>query len=165
LVQEVQGTARDTGIARACGAVDLSRSVFYRLKAADTAKTQVNCKIPKACVAGHGLNLENSTALTRTQQERTLSTLNSDRFLDCAPRQVWTTLLDEDVYLCSWRTMYRLLHRNQAVKERRSVRRHPKYVRPELAASGPNQVWTWDITYIKGPIRGQFGANSTIFMW
>jgi putative transposase len=65
-------------------------------------------------------------------------------------------LLDEGTYLCSWRTMYRLLHRNQAVKERRQVRRHPKYVRPELAANGPNQVWTWDITYLKGPIRGQF---------
>ncbi len=52
--------------------------------------------------------------------------------------------------------MYRLLAKNQAVKERRDVRRHPKYVRPELAASGPNQVWTWDITYLKGPVRGTF---------
>jgi putative transposase len=76
--------------------------------------------------------------------------------LDCAPRQVWATLLDEGRYLCSWRTMYRLLSKNHLVQERRKVRRHPKYVRPELAASGPNQVWTWDITYLKGPLRGEF---------
>ncbi len=82
--------------------------------------------------------------------------MNSERFLDCAPRQVWATLLDENVYLCSWRTMYRLLQKNQQVKERRKTRRHPKYVRPELAANGPNQVWTWDITYLKGPTRGTF---------
>lgn len=95
-------------------------------------------------------------ALTSAQQEQILARLNSERFLDCAPRQVWATLLDEGVYVCSWRTMYRLLHHNQEVKERRNVRRHPKYVRPELAASGPNQVWTWDITYLKGAIRGRF---------
>ncbi len=82
--------------------------------------------------------------------------LNSERFVDCSPRQVWATLLDEGVYLCSWRSMYRLLAKNHAVKERRRVRRHPKYTRPELAASGPNQVWTWDITYLKALVRGQF---------
>jgi putative transposase len=76
--------------------------------------------------------------------------------LDCSPRQVWATLIDEGVYLCSWRTMYRLLHQNDAVRERRRIRRHCQYARPELAASGPNQVWTWDITYLKGPVRGQF---------
>jgi transposase InsO family protein len=89
-------------------------------------------------------------------EERILLELNSERFLDCSPRQVWATLLDENVYLCSWRTMYRLLKSNLAVKERRRIRRHPKYSRPELEASGPNQVWTWDITYLKAQIRGQF---------
>jgi putative transposase len=95
-------------------------------------------------------------SLTPAQQEQILAALNSERFVDCSPRQVWATLLDEAVYLCSWRTMYRLLHQHQAVRERRKIRRHPRYVRPELAASGPNQVWTWDITYLKGPVRGQF---------
>lgn len=82
--------------------------------------------------------------------------MNSERFLDCSPRQVWATLLDEGVYLCSWRTMYRLLKKNQQIQERRRIRRHPPYVRPELAASGSNQVWTWDITYLKTQNRGQF---------
>lgn len=95
-------------------------------------------------------------ALTPALQERILRELNSERFLDCSPRQVWATLLDENVYLCSWRTMYRLLAKHQSVQERRRVRRHPKYSRPELEASGPNQVWTWDITYLKASIRGQF---------
>jgi len=95
-------------------------------------------------------------SLTPAQQEQILATLNSERFVDCSPRQVWASLLDENVYLCSWRTMYRLLHQNQQIRERRQIRRHPRYVRPELAASGPNQVWTWDITYLKGPLRGCF---------
>jgi putative transposase len=87
--------------------------------------------------------------LTPEKQERILRELNSERFLDCSPRQVWATLLDEGVYLCSWRTMYRLLSKNQQIQERRRIRRHPRYARPELAANGPNQVWTWDITYLK----------------
>ena len=95
-------------------------------------------------------------SLTPELQEQILLELNSERFVDCAPRQVWATLLDEGLYLCSWRTMYRLLKQHDQVRERRNVRRHPKYARPELAASGPNQVWTWDITYLKGPVRGQF---------
>ena len=94
--------------------------------------------------------------LTQEQQEEVVAMLNSERFLDCAPRQVFAALLDEGVYLCSWRSMYRLLHRNQAVKERRDVRRHPKYARPELCATAPNQVWTWDITYLKASVRGTF---------
>jgi len=94
--------------------------------------------------------------LTPAQRERIIAELNSERFLDCSVRQVWATLLDEEVYLCSWRTMYRLLHQNQEVRERRRQRRHPRYSRPELAATGPNQVWTWDITYLKGPVRGLF---------
>jgi putative transposase len=98
----------------------------------------------------------NSRALTPDQQEEVLAHLNSERFLDASVRQVWATLLDEGVYLCSWRTMYRLLHHNQQINERRKIRRHPAYVRPELEANGPNQVWSWDITYLKGAIRGQF---------
>ena len=68
-------------------------------------------------------------SLTASQQEEVLAALNSERFVDCSPRQLWATLLDEDVYLCSWRTMYRLLANNQQAQERRNQRQHPKYSR------------------------------------
>jgi putative transposase len=77
--------------------------------------------------------------------------LNSDRFQDCAPRQVYATLLDEGTYLCSWRTMYRILAAHSEVRERRDQLRHPSYTKPELLATGPNQLWSWDITKLKGP--------------
>jgi putative transposase len=79
--------------------------------------------------------------------------LNSQRFQDQAPRQVYAKLLDEGQYLCHWRTMYRILEAHQEVCERRHQRRHPTYAKPELLATGPNQVWSWDITQLKGPAK------------
>ena len=78
-------------------------------------------------------------------------TLNSDRFMDKAPREVYATLLDNGEYLCSVRTMYRILHEEKAVRERRNQLTHPNYKKPELLATGPNQVWSWDITKLLGP--------------
>ena len=137
--------AKKTRVGPACDAVEMSRAHFYRSR-----KPRPQPRTTPPTRPGR------ARSLTPAQEERILLELNSERFLDCAPRQVWATLLDEGVYLCSWRTMYRLLKRHDQVRERRNLRRHPKYVRPELAASGPNQVWTWDITYLKGPVRGQF---------
>ena len=71
--------------------------------------------------------------------------------MDQVPAQVCAALLDADRYLCSVRTMYRILDANQEVRERRNQRRHPVYQKPELLATGPNEVWTWDITKLKGP--------------
>ena len=70
--------------------------------------------------------------------------------MDKSVPEVWATLLDEDVYLCSIRTMYRILNENKAVRERRNQLRHPEYKKPELLATGPNQLWSWDITKLKG---------------
>ena len=137
--------AKITGVGPACKALGWSRALFYRAG-----------KPPQARGSTERATAANLRALTPAERERILLELNSERFLDAAPREVYATLLDEGVYLCSWRTMYRLLEKNQAVRERRALRRHPKYVRPELAATGPNQVWTWDITYLKGPTRGEF---------
>jgi putative transposase len=72
--------------------------------------------------------------------------------VDCSPRQVYGTLLDEEIYLCSVSTMYRILGENQEVRERRNQKRHPAYTKPELVATAPNQVWTWDITKLRGPV-------------
>ena len=80
-----------------------------------------------------------------------LDVLDSDRFADVAPAEVVATLLDEGQYVCSVSTMYRLLRRTDAVRERRRILRHPKYKRPELLAKGPNQLWSWDITKLRGP--------------
>lgn len=80
-----------------------------------------------------------------------LAVLGSERFADMAPAEIHATLLDEQVYVCSVATMYRLLRQKHAVRERRDVLRHPAYRKPELIASGPNQVWSWDITKLRGP--------------
>ncbi len=85
-----------------------------------------------------------------------LGALNSERFVDQAPAEVYATLLDEDRYLCSIRTMYRLLDAAQEVRERRDQLRHPQYHKPELLATGPNQVWSWDITKLLGPAKWSY---------
>ncbi|MEI7547440.1 MAG: DDE-type integrase/transposase/recombinase, partial [Actinomycetota bacterium] len=77
--------------------------------------------------------------------------MNSERFCDQAPAQIWATLLDEGRYLASVSTMYRILRDRHQVRERRQQSRHPAHVKPELAATGPNQVWSWDITKLAGP--------------
>lgn len=79
--------------------------------------------------------------------------LNSDRFADQTPREVYATLIDEGKYLCSWRTMYRILDENQEVRERRNQLRRPNYAKPELLATQPNQLWSWDITKLLGPTK------------
>ena len=88
-------------------------------------------------------------ALERQEKERVVETLCSERFVDRSPAEVVHTLLDEGEYLCSERTMYRVLAERQAVKERRAQRTHPKHARPELVATAPNDVWSWDITKLR----------------
>ena len=82
-----------------------------------------------------------------------LETLLSERFVDRAPRQIVATLLDENIYVCSASTMYRLLRSEQMLTERRALARHPHYKKPELLATAPNQIWSWDITKLKGPVK------------
>jgi putative transposase len=82
-----------------------------------------------------------------------VDTLNSERFCDKAPAQVWATLLDEGTYLASVSTMYRLLRERAQVRERRAQARRPAMVKPELVATAPNQVWSWDITKLAGPYK------------
>jgi putative transposase len=94
-------------------------------------------------------------ARTLSAEERSAvrDVLNSERFQDCAPREVYATLLDEQTYLCSWRTMYRILAACDEVRERRDQLRRPIYTKPELLATRPRELWSWDITKLKGPAK------------
>jgi len=90
-------------------------------------------------------------ALSGEEQQRVLDVLHAERFIDLAPAQVYAMLLDEGIYHCAERTMYRVLAAHAEVRERRAQRRRPVYTAPELLATGPNQLWSWDITKLKGP--------------
>jgi putative transposase len=124
------------GIVAACAALRMARATYYRrlLPVHGPAPKRSN---PRALVAG--------------EKNAVLATLHEDRFADLAPAEVYATLLDEGHYLCSERTMYRVLAENAEVRERRSQLRHPKYAAPELLATKPNQLWSWDITKLLGP--------------
>lgn len=131
----------DVGTAAACRALALSRATFYRRLApgADTAKPP-----PRPTPA---------RALSSEEKQQVLAVLRDERFADLAPAQVYATLLDEGRFLCSTRTMYRILAGADEVRERRDQLRHPVYKKPELLATGPNQVWSWDITKLIGPVK------------
>jgi transposase InsO family protein len=92
--------------------------------------------------------------LSTAERQEICHVLTSERFVDRAPRTVYAILLDERRYLCSWRTRYRLLAAEAGSQERRAQRRHPTDVRPEVLASGPCQVWRWDITKLRGRLPG-----------
>ena len=123
-------------IGAACAAVDLPRATYYRLRSPE---------------AGHAARHRSPRRLSDSERERVLETLIREPFRDQPVREVWAQLLDAGTYLCSIRTMYRILAENRAVRERRDQLRHPSYHRPELLATGPNQLWSWDITKLKGP--------------
>jgi putative transposase len=95
-------------------------------------------------------------ALSESEEAALLALLNGERFQDQAPREVYATLLDEEQYVCHWRTMYRVLAENDEVRERRNQLRHPVYAKPELLATGPCQVWSWDISKLRGPQQGHY---------
>ena len=141
MIQAVPALAPTTGITAACEALGLPRSSFYRAQ----APAPLTRPSPTVRAAS-------PRALTATEQTVIRATLNSERFQDQSPREIYATLLDEERYLCSWRTMYRLLAANQEVRERRNQLQHPTYVKPELLATQPKQVWSWDITKLRGPV-------------
>lgn len=95
-------------------------------------------------------------SLSAAERESVLKVLHSERFVDCSPAQVWATLLDEGRYLCSERTMYRLLAQQGEVRERRDQLVHPAYSKPELLATRPNELWSWDITKLLGPAKWSY---------
>ena len=122
-----------------CDSVGLARATLYRRRRPARSLTP-------------SVRAASSRALGRAERQAVLDVLHSDRFIDQSPAEVQATLLEEHTYLCSTRTMYRILDAAQEVRERRDQARHPVYARPELVATAPNQIWSWDITKLKGPI-------------
>ena len=135
------------GIGAACRAVGLWRGAPARGRAQAHRAALVGPRLPR------GAHPRPPLALDTQEREALLDTLNSERFVDTAPAAVHATLLDEGRYLGSVRTMYRLLAANGASRERRRQLTHPAYAKPELLACAPNQVWSWDITKLKGPAK------------
>jgi putative transposase len=135
----VTETGSKIGVAPACLALGLPRATYYRRLRPKSVSAPVRRPQPRA--------------LPPEEREQVLAVLNEPRFADLAPPEVHATLLDEGTYLCSLRTMYRILDESGQVRERRDQLRHPEYKKPELMATGPNQVWTWDITKLLGPAK------------
>lgn len=127
-------------VAEACESVALPRATYYRSKTTPEVTPR----------------RQSHRRLTDLERQQVLETLTSERFCDQSVRQVWAQLLDEGRYMCSVRTMYRVLEENQAVRERRNQLRHPEYQRPELLARDSNQLWSWDITKLKGPRKWNY---------
>ena len=97
-----------------------------------------------------------ANGLSEPERQHILAVLRSEEYCDLAPAQVWARLLDDGIFLCSISTMYRLLAAAGENRERRRQRTHPAKKRPELIARGPNEVWSWDITKLRGPTRGVY---------
>jgi len=133
--------APDIGTAAACRAMGVARTSVYRRRKPAPPKTDDR---PRR---------RQPRSLDESQRRGVLDLLHSTRFVDKAPATVYATLLDEGVYHCSIRTMYRILNDEREVRERRNQLRHPKYKKPELLATAPNQVWSWDITKLLGPAK------------
>ncbi len=125
-------------IVEACECIDMSRATYYRLKKPSLATPQKR---------------RSHRRLSDDERQAVLTMLCSSRFRDMSVRQAWATLIDEGDYYCSIRTMYRILKENKAVRERRDQLTHPAYSKPELLATGPNQLWSWDITKLHGPAK------------
>jgi putative transposase len=126
------------GIALTCAALGLPRATYYRRRRPQSTPP-VHRPSPRA--------------LSVAERSAVLAVLHEPRFVDLAPAEVYATLLDDGKYLCSERTMYRVLAANQEVRERRNQLRHPHYAAPELLARQPNELWSWDITKLLGPAK------------
>jgi transposase InsO family protein len=143
MMEAVVALASASGLtAGACTALNVSRASVYRRRARLAGPPVVRHPRPSP-----------RRALAAVERQAVLDVLRTPRFADQAPAEVYASLLDEDVYHCSIRTMYRILAANQEVRERRNQLRHPVYKKPELLAQAPNEVWSWDITKLMGPAK------------
>ena len=135
----IQEGSAEIGVLNACKSLEIARSSYYYHFR----------KYRKKRLEKPQEKLAPAWSLSSTEREMVLEVLHSEEFVDKAPHQVYATLLDRGIYLCSTSTMYRILRKNNEVQERRNICRHSHYWKPELLATGPNQVWSWDITKLK----------------
>ena len=135
-----------------CAALGVSRASVQRRRCRLAAPPTIARQRPKPI-----------RALSGPQQQAVLDLLHAPRFADQAPAEIYASLLDEGVYHCSIRTMYRILDQHGEVRERREQLRHPVYRKPELLAERPNQVWSWDITKLMGPTKWSYFYLYVIF--
>jgi putative transposase len=140
IAQTVDALTPIVGTRPACRALGAAPATIYRRRRPAAPRPRRPRAIP-------------ARALSQAEREAVLSELHSERFVDSSPAEVWATLLDEGRYLASERTMYRLLAERGEVRERRNQLTHPAYARPELLATRPNEVWSWDISKLKGPAK------------
>jgi putative transposase len=136
-MERVKEIGTRLGIRPTCDALGVARTSYYRWLRPKDAKDR----------------RRSPRALSSEEREAVLAVLHDDGFVDLAPAAVFAKLLDGGRYLCSERTMYRILAENEEVKERRNQLRHPVYARPELLATGPNELWSWDLTKLLGPVK------------
>jgi putative transposase len=141
MIEITEELSQQVAVRQACQALGLPHAAFYRSRNGERGGRR-----PKNTPGSR-------RALLPEEKDLVRNTLNSKRFADQAPREIYASLLDEGTYLCSVSTMYRILQEHQEVRERRDQLRHPDYAKPELLATAPNQVWTWDITNLLGPVK------------
>jgi len=141
-MEAVETLTPEVGTRPACAAMGIPPATVYRHRARRNGPLLALRRRPSP-----------ERALVSQERQEVLDVLHSEEFQDKAPQEVYAALLDRGQYLCSVRTMYRLLEANQEVRERRDQLRHPSYAKPELLATSPNQVWSWDITKLLGPAK------------
>lgn len=143
-MESVKTLAEITNWSQACKALDVPRVSAYRYwRRKDNPIPRKEPKKPER-------------SLSDFERDQIIELLNSERFVDLAPSEVYATLLDEGKYMCSIRTMYRILGENNLIRERRNQARHIEYAKPELLSTRPNELWSWDITKLKGPTKWSY---------
>ena len=147
-MDSVLALSPQVGIQAACGCLGVARATFYRQR-------PPLGPLPESAVAPDppAPRPKPARALDESERAQVLAILHEDRFQDCAPAAIQAQLLDEGPYLCAPRRMYRLLAEQGESRERRDQLVHPPYQKPELLATAPNQVWSWDITKLRGPVK------------
>jgi len=142
LIATIADSKVDITVSSLCPALGISRASFYRVQSPSSKQPLVDQ--PRKL---------HPSSLSTEERTRVLEVLNQEKFMDKPPRQVHAALLDDEIYLCSVGTMYRILNANQQLRERRKFTSHPHYQKPELLATAPNQLWSWDITKLFGPAK------------